>query len=254
MKYNRLKDIEEYILYSDTVSLDKLCEAFSVSKNTIRRDIQKLVDKGSIKKIYGGVISNEKKIIAFEERNVKYISEKILIAKLSATFIEDGDIIFIDSGTTTINIIDFLKDKKNVTILTDNLKAIIKAFPYDNLNIISIGGSLIKKTNCFTGVNTLELLKKYNINKAFMAATGISIVKGVSDSSPLEHEIKKLVVEQSDEVFLPVDSSKFNVSSLMTYCNLNDIDHLITNEEPSPEYLKYFKENNVKITVPNYHE
>jgi len=254
MKYNRMKDIEEYILYNETVSLDKLCEVFNVSKNTIRRDINKLLEKGNIKKVYGGVTSNEKKIIAFEERNIKNIAQKIIIAKLSATFIQDGDIIFIDSGTTTINILDFLKDKNNVTVLTNNLKAIIKAFPYENLNIISMGGSLIRKTNCFTGVNTVQLLKNYNINKAFMAATGISIAKGVSDSSPLEHEIKKLVVERSDEVYLPVDSSKFNTSSLMTYCNLNDIDHLITNEKPNSEYLEYFKENNVKITIPNYHE
>ena len=215
MKTHRIKNVEEYILKNESVSLDKLCDVFKVSKNTIRRDIKELLEKGKIKKIYGGVTINQKKLVPFEERNIKNHAEKKVTAEIAAAYINDGDIIFIDSGTTTMWLIDYLKNK-NITILTNNLSAIVSALPYPNLNIISLGGTLKRKTNSFVGNSTSLVLKDYNISKAFMAATGISIARGATNSSVEEYELKKLIVEKSDEIFLLVDSSKFDSISLMT--------------------------------------
>ena len=167
MKTHRIKNVEEYILKNESVSLDKLCDVFKVSKNTIRRDIKELLEKGKIKKIYGGVTINQKKLVPFEERNIKNHAEKKAAAEIAAAYINDGDIIFIDSGTTTMWLIDFLKNK-SITILTNNLSAIVSALPYPNLNIISLGGTLKRKTNSFVGNSTSLVLKDYNISKAFI--------------------------------------------------------------------------------------
>ena len=78
MKTHRIKNVEEYILKNESVSLDKLCDVFKVSKNTIRRDIKELLEKGKIKKIYGGVTINQKKLVPIEERNIKNHAEKNL--------------------------------------------------------------------------------------------------------------------------------------------------------------------------------
>ncbi|MCD2345728.1 DeoR/GlpR family DNA-binding transcription regulator [Clostridium guangxiense] len=255
MKSDRIRKIEEYIISNEVVSLDTLCEVFNISKNTVRRDINDLVEKGSIKKVYGGVTVNSdfknspNGLVSFEERNIRNNEAKISIGKAAASFVQDNDIIFIDSGTTTLHMIEYLKDIKNVTILTNNINAIAAAIPFENLNIICLGGSLIRKTNSFEGIRNFEIFKDYNINKAFMAATGISLSSGATNSSPLEYKIKKNIVEKSKEVYLLADDSKFNISALMTYCKLSDIDHLITNTEPPKEYLNYFNENNVKYTV-----
>jgi DeoR family myo-inositol catabolism operon transcriptional repressor len=249
MKSGRIKNIEKYIHDNGNVDLDVLCKEFSVSKNTIRRDIGELVKSGSIKKVYGGVTSNGKKIVPFEERNIKNISEKILIAKNAAKYVEDGDIIFIDSGTTTVNMVEFLKDRKNVIIITNNLNIIFNAIPYSNLQIISLGGNLIRNTNSFACLETATFFENFNINKAFMAATGISITKGVTNYAHFEYQIKKTAVETSDEIFLLADYSKFNTSSLITYCNLNDINHVITDKVPPHEYVEYFQKHNIKITI-----
>ena len=71
MKSHRIKNLEDYIVKNESVTLDKLCEVFDVSKNTIRRDVKELLENGSIKKIYGGVMINKKKLVPFEERNIK---------------------------------------------------------------------------------------------------------------------------------------------------------------------------------------
>ena len=246
MKTHRIKNVEEYILKNESVSLDKLCDVFKVSKNTIRRDIKELLEKGKIKKIYGGVTINQKKLVPFEERNIKNHAEKKVTAEIAAAYINDGDIIFIDSGTTTMWLIDYLKNK-NITILTNNLSAIVSALPYPNLNIISLGGTLKRKTNSFVGNSTSLVLKDYNISKAFMAATGISIARGATNSSVEEYELKKLIVEKSDEIFLIVDSSKFDSISLMTYSPLENLDYIITDKTPPKKYTDFFRKNKINL-------
>ncbi|MCP1226384.1 DeoR/GlpR family DNA-binding transcription regulator [Sebaldella sp. S0638] len=249
MKTHRIKNVEEYILKNESVSLDKLCDVFKVSKNTIRRDIKELLEKGKIKKIYGGVTINQKKLVPFEERNIKNHAEKKAAAEIAAAYINDGDIIFIDSGTTTMWLIDYLKNKNNITILTNNLSAIISALPYPNLNIISLGGTLKRKTNSFVGNSTSLVLKDYNISKAFMAATGISIARGATNSSVEEYELKKLIVEKSDEIFLLVDSSKFDIISLMTYSPLENLNYIITNKTPPKKYTDFFRKNKINLLI-----
>lgn len=249
MKTNRIKSIEEYILSNESVTLNSLCDVFKISKNTLRRDINEIEKKGSIKKVYGGVTAVVKNLIPFEERNVKNNYKKMAIAKAAAEFVNDGDVIFIDSGTTTLNMIDYLKNKNDVTILTNNLNVIVNALPFTNINVICTGGSLIRKTNSFEVINTLSIFKDYNISKTFLAATGISISNGATNSSPLEYKLKKTIVEKSNDIYLLVDSSKFDVSALMTYCKLSDINHLVTDKKPPQEYVEFFDENKIDVVV-----
>ncbi|MCY6369447.1 DeoR/GlpR family DNA-binding transcription regulator [Clostridium ganghwense] len=253
MKSHRIQEIENYIIQHENVSLNTLCSVFDVSKNTIRRDISELEKKGSIKKVYGGVtIKNKAKkdTVPFAEREIKNKSEKQIIAEIASNLVNDGDIIFIDSGTTTMHMVPFLADKKNLTIITNNLNVLISSLMYPNLNVLSPGGTLFRQTNSLIGIEAVNFLRNYNICKAFMATTGISISKGVTNSSSIEYQIKKTVVEKSDEVIILADSSKFDITSLMTYCQLEEIDALITDKLPPKPFETSFKEKNVELLIP----
>jgi DeoR family myo-inositol catabolism operon transcriptional repressor len=248
MRSKRIEEISAYIYEQKTVTLDQLCQEFQVSKNTIRRDINEITSYGNIKKIYGGVtVQPVKELVSFDERNVRKWAAKQRISAKAAELVEDGDIIFIDSGTTTSHMIDYIKDKKSLTVITNNLEIIVRALPYENINLISLSGTLNRKTLSFTGQSAASVLRGYNINKAFMAATGISATNGASNSSPLEYEIKHTAVQRSRQVFLLADSYKFNVISLMTYCSLEQIDALITDEEPPAEVAELFNEHGHRI-------
>ncbi|XZI45200.1 DeoR/GlpR family DNA-binding transcription regulator [Clostridium perfringens] len=250
MRSKRIDLVENYIINHKTVSIDKLCEVFDVSKNTIRRDLSVLVEKGTIKKVYGGVTVNEnQELVSFEERNIKNSNSKLALGKAAAEFIEDGDSIFLDSGTTTVNIIDFLKDKKDITIFTNSVTAICKGIHYNNLNIICLSGILNRKTQSFTGLHSTDILKSYNINKCFMACTGISLKRGVTNSTKEEFKIKKTAISRSAECFLLADQSKFDHVSLMTFCEINDLNCVITDAKPSDEYIEYFNDNNVDLKI-----
>ncbi|MFP7492278.1 DeoR/GlpR family DNA-binding transcription regulator [Terribacillus saccharophilus] len=254
LKLQRIEQIKEYVIKHQTVSLDKLVEVFDVSKNTIRRDVQELVDAGEINKVYGGVSAKQSHaslspLESFTERKTRNLEQKRAIAELAATYVDDGDIIFIDSGTTTMEMLEFIKDKE-ITVITNNFDFINSSFPYENLQVISMGGIFQRKTRSFSSFRNLELFQAFNINKAFMASTGISIDHGVTNSSPVESNIKETVAERSAEVFLLVDHQKFGKYALMTYRKLEDIDYLITDQKPPLNYLKFAETNNIQLLYP----
>ncbi len=249
IKSQRIHQIKDYVFQHESVSLEELVEHFGVSKNTIRRDVRTLVDSGILNKVYGGVSVNHSTLVGFNERKDRNLSKKQEIGRLAARFVEDGDVIFVDSGTTTLELLPYIQERQ-VTIVTNNFDFIHGAKPYPNLTIFSTGGMFERKTDSFVGFQSVELLNKYNINKAFLASTGISILNGVTNSSPLETDIKRTVVTKSSNVLLMVDDSKFDKYALTTYCELSEIDYLITNSQPGEEYRQYADKHHITIVTP----
>lgn len=251
MKENRIQELKNYIIANERASLDDLCTLFNVSKNTMRRDINELEKQAIIKKVYGGIVLNDKKTTEpFESREEKNITSKQIIAKLASQFVQDGDIIYIDSGTTTMHMIPHLAEIRNLTIITNNLNVIMGSLPYPNLNVLCTGGVLFRTTNSFVDMDAVNSLKKFNISKAFMASTGISITKGITNSSSFEYDIKRYMVENCDTVIVLADDTKLGRVSLTTYCELKDIHVFITNELPGSEFVDFFESNNIKLITP----
>jgi DeoR family myo-inositol catabolism operon transcriptional repressor len=122
-------------------------------------------------------------------------------------------------------------------------------FNYPNINVIAIGGNLFRKTSSFAGIESAAIVKNYNISKCFMAATGVSIVSGLTNSTMPEYELKRSVIQKSNEIFLLADRSKFGISSLLTYCPLEDVDYIISDTNPSREYQEFIKKHNINFVL-----
>lgn len=254
MRAERIDSIIEFIYKNKNVTLDQICDDFNISKSTIRRDLSEILKDTNLKKTYGGITlknkwSNKKYLTSFSERNIENIDKKLAISKKASSIVEDNDIIFIDSGTTTFYMVDYLKNINNLTILTNNLEVIFRAIKHENINLISLSGTLNRKTLSFVGATSISTIKNFNISKAFMATTGFSILNGVTNSSPLESDIKRTVISKSSKVILLADSSKFNSVSLMTYCDLEDIDILVTDKMPDKNISDYLHNNKVSIEI-----
>jgi len=246
MKSFRLRRMEQYILEKENVSMEELCTEFDMSMNTVRMDVAALVQKGSVKKVYGGVCSNHQNgLVPFEERKMKNSEKKKLICRAAAELVEDGDIIYVDSGTTTMYLTDFLDKHKNVTVLTNNLNVIMRAVPFENIQVICLPGILERKTNSFVSAETGKILARYNIKKAFFAATGVNENGDVTNSSSLEYEIKREAMQNSEHKYLLLDSSKYGKSALLTYAHIADMEQIITDKEMNPGLKELCKKYNV---------
>ncbi len=248
MKSFRLRRMEQYILEKENVSMEELCTEFDVSMNTVRLDVASLVEKGSIKKVYGGVCSNrQNSLVPFEERKMKNNDKKKALCRAAATLVEDGDIIFVDSGTTVMYLADYLDKHNNVTILTNNLNVIMRAVPYENLQVICLPGILERKTNSFVSAETGKILARYNIKKAFFAATGVTENGDVTNSSSLEYEIKSEAMLNSVHKYLLLDSSKYGKSALLTYAHIADMEKILVDKEMNPALQELCDKYNVKL-------
>jgi len=254
VKLQRIQQIEEYLKTRGSASLDELCRHFDVSKNTIRRDLHVLEGQGVVKKVYGGVIWNaESSIIpSIAQREITMQEAKSGIAGRAAELVTDNDIIILDSGTTVVQMIEHLTDRQNLTIITNSVPAVNVALAYPQFHVIITGGDLYHPTASFVGFEAMSWLKRLNAGTVFLAATGISLTKGITNYSTIEAEMKKVMMEISERVVLLADHSKFDVVSLMKFADLSDVDMLVTDRSPEREYLTYCAEQHIDVVVTEH--
>jgi len=249
MKTVRLDEMEQYILENSTVTMQDLCTRFEVSISTVRQDVGELVQKGAVKKIYGGVSSaRANQLVPFDERKARNFKCKQAIGKQAVTLLRDRDIVFLDSGTTTMQLIPHIPPSIRVTVLTHSLSAMQAAVPYDHVELICLPGKLDRRTNAFLTAD-LRYLEQYNITIAMMAVTGISPSGDVTNSSLLEHEIKRMAVEKSDRAYLLADSEKFDRASLITYARLDQFTGLVTDNDLSSSAARLCSEMGIDLQI-----
>ena len=249
MKISRINSIEQYVMAKGTVSIDELCEVFGVSKNTIRRDLHELEERGHIAKVYGGVtaISSGSPIVPSPVRSSLNTADKNLIGRLAAGEVKDGDTNFIDSGTTTLCMLRYLSNRKKLTIITHSLAALSEASKYENLSLICPGGIYSPPTDSFVGLSTYEALSGMTINKAFMAATGVSLESGMTNTTFLEAEIKRGVAHLASSVYLMADSSKLDKEAVISFCHLRDLTAFVTDRRPPERYAEFFRVHGIRV-------
>ncbi len=254
MRISRIDELEQYILEHKTATIDSLCEVFEISKNTLRRDLEVLVSRGTVEKVYGGVIALESispipELITFHERANQNAHKKQQIAALAASYVRERDIIFIDSGTTTMNIVDYLTHLNTVTVITNSVQVINKSMNYSNINLIVLPGSLKRDTASLVGSSCVEYLEDFNIVRAFMACTGISTQAGICNASTEEYNVKKAAIKKSQKHYLLADSSKFGRASLMTFGDVSQFDSILTDQMPDDAFCSYCEEQGCAIRI-----
>ena len=238
MRADRRKELAAYIAHHGEVSMTELCDAFHVSMNTIRADVAALEETGTVTKVYGGVRSAmQQEVPLFTLRTHQHSDAKWAIARAAAHHISDGDTLFLDAGTTTMQVIEALPMDIRLTIVTGNVQVLPQAHSHPNIDLMVMPGLYNRRTGSVSGVNTMEFLSQHHFIKALMATTGLSADGKLNVSSYLEYEIKRHALQQSDQCILLCDSSKFGASGLIGYGTLKDIDLLITDWD-CPDELK----------------
>lgn len=230
-----------------------------MSINTIRRDIDTLVQKGQVKKVYGGVVALGKteendalvtrELMDFQVRNQECLEEKHRIGRKAAEFVNHGDTIFLDSGSTTLQMVPYLAEKKNLTVVTYSLPALAALAQYPQIRTVALPGVVLGRTASVVGSSTCQALRQFNCVKAFMGCTGLSLTRQLTNATFEEFEVKQVALEQSKVHYLLADHEKFDHAALMTYGQIADLDYLITNQEPEETYRLYLQEHTVTLVL-----
>ena len=247
----RKKEIIEYLSDVDYRTLKEIAERFDISMNTVRRDINELINENKIRKFYGGVSLIRKQSSTYSSRAVKHHEQKNKIAQYAATLIKDNDLLFIDAGTTTSQVVDYIDRSYHLTFVTNNIHTISKIVEVDNenWNLIVVGSKLKHSSHSLIDVHDWDYLNSLNLNKAFIATTGLTIKSGATNPNNEDATIKSSMIKRSQESYLLLDSSKFEQTSLITFADIHDFDKIITAGEVPKYYKEYLDDNNIQLVI-----
>lgn len=245
----RKNEILDYLSDVEFRTLEDLAKKFGVSLNTMRKDIKELAAENHVQKFYGGVSLARKDDSNYHRRVTINLNDKQKIAEAAASLINDNDIIFIDSGSTTSLIVEYLNRNYHLTIVTNNLHVTNKIMDILNWNLIIVGSTLRHSSHSLVNVPNWDYLETLNLNKAFLATTGLTIKSGATNTANEETIIKSRMMKRCQKCFLLMDASKFDHTSLLTFASINDFDAIITSGSVPIHYREYFKSHNIKLMI-----
>jgi DeoR family fructose operon transcriptional repressor len=223
----------------NTVTLAELVENMEASESTIRRDLASLDEMGRLKRIRGGAASIGKDFV-FDEDDVntkfgKNVEEKQKIAMYAAGLIQDEDCIFIDAGTTTEMMIDYIQATKAVFV-TNGIRHAQKLIK-KGLRTYMIGGRIKPVTEAVIGAEGVQEMMKYNFTKCFLGTNGIHLENGFTTVDPEEAMMKKKAVEKSYVTCILADHTKFGKVTPVTFADIKTA-CIITDREPDKRYCE----------------
>ncbi len=245
----RRQKILEYIKQNGTAKIFDLSNIFQVSEMTIHRDLSFLEEDGQVEKQYGGVILRLSKVeMAFNTRKTKNAEAKRKIGAAAANLVNDGDTIFIDASTTSLAIVPFLENNRNLTIFTSGIataSALVSLL--DDNQIYCTGGKISQHTMSITGMAAIQFIRDIHVDKCFLGGAGVHLIHGVTDPGTEEVEIKRTAASISKELILLVDESKFGRLSRFTAFPLNEIDLIITDAVKCHPYVEEISKQGIEI-------
>lgn len=244
----RQQHILQFVRKHKLVKLVTLTKEFNVSMETIRRDIHQLVQDKKMEKFYGGVKYIEPAEGLMDNRFHEQLPEKIAIAKACASLVQDGECIFLDSGTTTYQMTPFLLEKEKLTVITNSLPVAFDLIG-STIEVIIIGGKVRHSEKSVTSNDFLFRFDHLNINKAFICASGVSIEKGISDFNLEEAITRKQIINISQTVYVAADSSKFDKDVAIQVCPADAVNMIITDCGLSKETINHFTDKGVQLKI-----
>ena len=244
----RRRKIMELLNQHQKVYVQNLSQLFEVTDETIRRDLEKLEQQNLVKRCYGGAVLNDhtSQDISFLKRvDINDVNKKY-IAKKAESLINDGDTLMVDSSTTCLALLRLLKDKKNLTIITNSI-ILVNEFVNAGFDMISTGGNLRAYAYALTGKAACDTLSHYYVDAAIISCKALDQEKGLMESNEPESIIKQQKIKQAQKCILLADSSKFGKTAFSHICGLDQLDVIVTDKEPDEDWLHSIREHNISV-------
>lgn len=233
-------------------SVSDLCEIFHVSPATMRNDLTVLEQEGLLKRTHGGAISKKK--VRYEptssEKVVTNTAGKQLIASIAANYVQEGDVIILDTGSTVLELAKQITNIKELTVITYDFDIVNYLDEYSDAMVIFLGGQLRRNFHCATGPQVISALSELNADRVFLGSNAISHIKGLSTPNLELATIKKEMIRVSDEKIVLCDATKLNKTSFAKFAEFSDVDLIITDEMPDKEFIERAKSVGVSLEYP----
>lgn len=248
----RRNEILEKLHTQRHVVVSELSQFYGVSEETIRRDLDKLEKEGFAVKSYGGAVFNENLNIdfPFNVRKNRNVTGKQKIAELAEPLVRDGGSLFLDASSTAVFIAKAIKNKKNLTVITNSVEILLELSDVSGWTIISTGGRMTGQYLMFLGSRAEECIRSYYADCAIISCKALDRKWGIMESLESTGSVKKTMVSCARKRILAVDSTKFDQTAFYVGPSLQDIDILVTDCIPGGEWIEYLESIGVECLYP----
>jgi DeoR/GlpR family transcriptional regulator of sugar metabolism len=234
------------------VQVTELAGDIGISSATIRRDLIMLEREGVCVRKRGGAVRTSHGVtleIPYEIKRRHNTEEKNRIAQAAINFIDNGDTILLDAGSTIYALASLLHHKERLTVVTHDLNIAVKLATNPNIKLICTGGVARENVYTLEGAQVVDFIRNLRVDKTFLGADAVHSDGVISNVNIEEVPIKQAMVNAADEVILLTDSSKFSITGFAKVCDVADIDHIITDKGIPKERLEILKKKNIDVIV-----
>lgn len=237
MKPDRKNEILTALTRQGKVDVDRLAAEFSVTPQTIRRDLNALVEAGLIARTYGGA-----KLVAstgastYEARRMKNLAAKAAIAQAAATIVPDGASVALNIGTTTEQVARALMRHQDLTVISNNTNIIQIMRPAPLRSLVAIGGEVRPEDGAIVGGDAVAALANYKVDIAIIGTSALDPEGAALDFDVREVSVARAILENARETVLVADVSKFDVQAPNRICTLEALDTIVLNAPPPPQF------------------
>ena len=244
----RWDNLRALIRDSGVIRIEDLCRQLQVSPATVRRDLDQLERGGAIRRVHGGAVSVESRLDepVFADKTSLAAREKRRIAEAALRFVEPGDTVYLDGGSTVLELARLLRERTNLTVVTNSLYA-AHELAGRGPRLIVIGGELRRLSQTMVGALTRSVLQELHLDKAFMGTIGFALHEGLTTTDPSEAFTKKLVMGQARQVIVLADSSKAGTVSFANAGGWDSVHVLITDKQLDKDFAKELTKKDLKL-------
>ncbi|GAB3893283.1 DeoR/GlpR family DNA-binding transcription regulator [Spirosoma agri] len=244
---NRKQLIVRTVDERGSVDVGELAELLQTSEMTVRRDLVQLAASGLIYRTRGGAmkVSLATDKHTFANKTATHADRKDYICQLAAQEIQEGDVIFMDCGSTVFRLCQFIRNKR-ITVVTNSLPIVAELMDAE-VAVNLVGGEVDKERQAMHGLMAEEHMMRYRANRAFIGVDGISLEKGLSANGEKEASTALTIAKQTDKVYLLCDSSKLETNKYLYFAPLSLFDVLITDKEASPALVTAYREAGITL-------
>ena len=247
----RQKQILSLLVKQGRLSVTEIVEQFSISEATARRDLESLASQGKAQRVHGGVIAVEEAPpeLPILQREGEQADEKSLIGYAAAELIGNGETVFLGSGTTVLETAKHLRERKNLTVITNSLPVLNALAGVKEITVISLGGMLRESELSFIGHITEQALAEVRVDKVVMGTRGLSLEHGLTNDYLQETLTDRAILKIGREVIIVADHSKVNRVSTALLAPLKSMHTFVTDSKADKKFVQSLKKQGVKVVI-----
>jgi len=240
----------DYIREHGSVQVDQLSEHLQVTPQTIRRDLNQLYELKLVQRVHGGaIVKDNVENLGYGARKILMAEEKIDIARRAAELIPDNSSLFINIGTTTERVAEYLHERNGLLLITNNINVAGMLWPARGIEVMIAGGLIRRTDGGIVGASAEEFMTKFKLDFAVIGCSAIDEDGDFFDYDLREVRVTQAIIKHSRAVILVTDSTKFERRAPIRIGNLSEVDTLVTDDGLPPESEQYCRDNRVELAI-----